>query len=208
MYKMIYIYIYTYLYELLHACFQDTDATVSLCKFFEYRRQQQQRAGQMLRKFKQLQKGNARAKDDAGKAMAELKKKKRALAAQMEASQQSDAQLKALKHFDPVMLGQGRPRGGDAGHRKQRMDFLERVKAKYPVLRPGLANNWVLFKRKFEERHCRIIGFEGKSYGSWFLNEMKGLIAKRQGGSLDALEKWIDEKMEKHPTMFGGSAEA
>ena len=111
-----------------------TQMRVQSCAFFcERRRQQQQRAGNMLRKFKQLQSNSERSKDEACKAMAELKRKKRALAAQIEASQQSDAQLKAMKLFDPVMLGQGKPRGGDAGHRKEHV-FL--VTTARPTARP------------------------------------------------------------------------
>ena len=156
----------------------------------------------MLRKFKEAQKKGARSKGEAAKAMQELKRKKRALAAETVARQQSDAKLKAMKAFDPIMLGQGLPRGGNAGHRKERMDFLERVKAKYPALRPELENNWGLFKRAFDEQNCRIHGFSGIAYGSWFLNEMKVLITKRQQGIHDALEKWIDLKLERNPAMF------
>jgi len=157
-----------------------------------------------MRKFKEAQSKGERNKAEAAKAMAELKRKKRALAAETVARQQSDANFKAMKAFDPIMLGHGKQRGGSAAHRKERMDFLERVKAQYPALRPALENDWAQFKRVFEERHCRIIGFEGKSYGSWFLGEMKVLLTKRQEGSLDALEKWIDLKLEKNPCMFDG----
>jgi len=194
----------SYLYELLHCCFQDAEASAEMTKFFERRRHQQQLAGKMLRQFKAVQKAGACSKEEAKKAMAELKRAKRALAAEIVSRQESDAQLKAMKAFDPEMLGQGKYRGGNTGHRKQRMDFMERVKAQYPPLRPELANNWGQFKQKFDERHCRIIGFEGKSYGSWFLNEMKVLLTKRQEGSLVAFQEWIELKLERNPAMFVG----
>ena len=157
-----------------------------------------------MRKFKEARSKGERSKAEAADAMKELKKKKRAIAAETVARQQSDAKFKAMKAFDPNMLGQGKQRGGSAAHRKERMDFLERVKAQYPALRPELANDWAQFKRVFDERHCKNIGFEGKSYGSWFLNEMKALLTARQEGRLDALEKWIDLNVERNPCMFDG----
>ena len=193
-----------YLYELFAWLFQDADASAALSKYFEQRKQQHHRAGKMLRQFKEAQKKGDRSKGEAAKAMAELKRKKRALAAATVARQQSDAKFKAMKAFDPIMLGQGKPRGGNAGHRKERMDFLERVKAKYPALRPELENNWVEFKRAFEAQNYRIHGFGGNAYGSWFLNEMRVLLTKRQEGSHAALEKWIDLNLERNPAMFKG----
>jgi len=155
-----------------------------------------------LRQFKEAQKKGDRSKGEAAKAMAELKRKKRKIAAETVARQQSDAKFKAMKAFDPNMLGQGKPHGGTATHRKERMDFLDRVKAKFPALRPELENNWGQFKIVFEEQNYRIHGLQGGSYGSWFLKEMQVLINKRQEGSQDALEKWIDLKLERNPAMF------
>ena len=156
----------------------------------------------MLRRFKAEQRKSQDAKNNAIRASEELKIKKRALAAAHEERQRTDAQLKAMKYFDAAMLGQGLERGGTACHLKERMDFMERVKAKYPPLSPEHENNWPQFKKRFDQLFCRLIGFSGKAYGSWLAKEMNDLIQKRLDGRTDAFQKWMDYHMEKHPSMF------
>jgi hypothetical protein len=181
---------------------QDVEASAKLSQFFEARQNLQEKAGQMLRRFKAEQRKGQDAKNNATRAMEELKLKKRALAAEQEERQRTDAQLKAMKYFDPFMLGQGLERGGGTQNLKERMDFMERVKAKFPPLSPVHENNWREFKRRFDQLFCRMIGFRGKAYGSWFAKEMGSLIQKRLDGHADALQKWIDYHIEKNPTMF------
>ena len=176
----------------LYLCFQDTDASAELCKYFEQRRQQQQIAGNVIRRATQLVKQNASAKEEAKKAVADLKRAKRQHDAQRELSNRSDAQLKALKNFSAEMLGQGLVNGGLKKHLMERMDFMDRVKQRFPPLRPTHENDWGAFKINFDKMHRRTVGPIGKAYGAWFLERMKDLIELRRNGSLDALDKFMD----------------
>ena len=171
---------------------QDVEASAKLSEFFEARKIANERAGHLLRKFKAAKHKSQDAKNKASEAVELLKRKQRELAAEREESQRTDEQLKALKFFDAYMLGQGLERGGTGHHLKERNDFLERVKAKFPPLSPYHENNWREFKKRFEHIHCRIQGYHGTAYGTWFHREMQRLIQERRDGHADALQKWMD----------------
>ena len=95
---------------------QDAEATAQLSQFFEQRRHDQDQAGKLLRRFKHAQKQGEKAKAEAAQAAQELKLKRRAFAAEQEDRRRTEEQLKALKYFDPKMLGQGLPGGGGEAH--------------------------------------------------------------------------------------------
>ena len=139
-----------------------------------------------------LVKKSASAKEEAKKAVADLKRQKRKHDAQRELSNQTDAQLQAMKNFSAEMLGHGLVNGGFKKHHQERMDFMDRVKKRFPPLRPAHENDWGEFKIAFDKMHRRTIGHFGKSYGAWFLNHMRELIELRRNGSLDALDKFMD----------------
>ena len=176
---------------------------MQLQQFFEHRRQKHEIAGNMLRRFKQAKRKSDHAKADANAAVDMLRRQKRALAAENEKQHQTDAALKALKYFDPAMLGQGQPNGGTAHHLKQRMEYMNRVKGSYPALTALHENNWPEFQKRLDQLNCRDIGIEGNAYGAWLANQMKTLINKLQEGHVSAFDKWIDAQLERLPEIFG-----
>ena len=98
----------------------------------------------------------------------------------------------ALKSFDLADIGQGHPDGGNAKHRKNRLEILERVRGRAPPLSPALLNDWHWFCRNWDKRNIEIRHPSVRAgWPSEFARQMKDLVRKLSQGESNAFESWL-----------------
>jgi hypothetical protein len=172
--------------------------------FFEDRRMKEERARKWLDRLKKEKKTCDAAREAADEAKASLKRQRHAFAAEHAERRREEEELTALKFISPQMLGQGLANGGTKEHEVERKRYMERVKAKFPPLEAQNRNNWTQFVERFDEMNRRVVGFEGKAYGSYFHNEMQYLVRERAKGNVHALDVWMGTHLDKNPAIFAG----
>ena len=101
------------------------------------------------------------------------------------------------------MLGQGKESGGTKQHATARMDLMDRVESKFPLLWPKHQVNYEEFKRRYDHINSRIVGHKGASFGSHFLNEMKRLVERFRSGHLKAFDEWMAQQISGAKAILG-----
>ena len=120
---------------------QDSQLYACMKTFMESRRAVEERARRALQRLKEAGRESNALKIAAEAAQQEVRRQKLALAAEAEEAKRTDEEFKALKNFSGEMLGAGRENGGTKEHRKNRMEFMDRVRKHFPPLSHWHANN-------------------------------------------------------------------
>jgi hypothetical protein len=98
---------------------------------------------------------------------------------------------KALKSWETKDLGQGHPNGGTKEHCRNRLNVLDRIRARCKPLPPDLQNDWQWFIRNWDATMLRNMRADQRNaWGSEFLKIMQGLLDRSRDDG-DALAKWM-----------------
>ena len=97
----------------------------------------------------------------------------------------------ALKSWETADLDQGHPNGGTREHCRNRLNVLDRVRARCKPLPPDLQNDWQWFIKNWDATMLRNMrAHQRDAWGSEFLKIVQGLLYRiRDDG--DALVKWM-----------------
>ena len=100
--------------------------------------------------------------------------------------------MDAMKSFDAADLGQGHVRGGTTQHYHNRMNVLERIKARGEPFPPSMENDWQWFKARWDKARLGHMHPNNKdSWGSQFLNSMKEVLQQIEDGDAKAFIRWV-----------------
>jgi hypothetical protein len=104
------------------------------------------------------------------------------------------------KTFCPDTLGAGHKNGGSAGHYKNRMEVLERLKAQGGPLSHQQMNDWTWFKQNWDKNRASA---HGPDWGNIFAKTMQGLVNLIAKGTSGVMSVFMHNEWEEHLRHIG-----
>ena len=107
--------------------------------------------------------------------------------------------MNALRSFEVTDLGNGHVAGGTAEHVRNRMNVLDRLRLRFPLLDPEQQNDWEWFKQRWD--HARINRMDPKVRDSWghnFKEMALRLLRQLRDGDTNALSRWMDNECRQY----------
>ena len=112
--------------------------------------------------------------------------------------------LTVLRSFETADLGHGHPRGGTADHIRNRMNVLDRVRARAAPLPIEQHNDWQWFKKRWDKTRLELLPPAHRPvWAVTFKDIAVRLLNEISNGDYNALSRWMAEESRLH---FGAAA--
>ena len=119
--------------------------------------------------------------------------------AQLKEAQDMKATREVLKTFSVEMLGEGKPRGGGALGKTNRMDVLQRL-ASHATLTPQDRNDWPWFTEEWDKAMWNTHALQ---WGSHFAGLAQAVLQELEGGDKAARSKFLRGKIKRALSQHG-----
>ena len=107
--------------------------------------------------------------------------------------------MTVLRSFETADLGHGHPGGGSADHIRNRMNVLDRVRARAAPLPPEQHNDWQWFRKRCDKTRVGLLPPAHRPvWAVTFKDIALRLLEKMENGDHNAVSRWMAEESRIH----------